>query len=142
MAGFVPNAWAARLLEATAGRTAITAGNVYLGLAYGFTAGVEDPLTATLATVREVAVAGYARVQIPTFSNAATTVPPVRLVAPTAFSFPAFTADMTEEANYAFIADVASGTAGNLRFVFTLQIPVLGRAGEPLNVPASTLIIE
>lgn len=139
MAGFVPNTWAARLLEATAGKTSITAGTVYLGLAMGFT--VEDTLTATLATLREVTTTGYARVACPAF-GAAATVPPIRITEPTAFSFPATTVDMTEEANYAFLTDVATGTAGNLRYIFALEVPVLGRAGEPLNVPASTLIIE
>ena len=139
MAGYITNPWAARLLEATAGKTAITAGTVYLGLAHGFL--VDDPLTSTLATLREVTTAGYARVSVPAFS-AASTVAPIRIIEPTAFSFPATTVDMTEEANYAFLTDVASGTAGTLRYIFALEVPVLGRAGEPLNVPASTLIIE
>lgn len=138
MAGFVPNGWAARLLEATAGKTAITAGTVYLGLAWTMP---DDPLTATLSTISEVNTAGYARIAVPAF-GAATTVAPVKITTPTAFSFAALTADMALEAPYAFLADVVSGTAGNLRYVFQLEIPILGKAGEPLTVPASTLIIE
>lgn len=138
MAGFVPNEWAARLLEATAGRTAVAAGTVYLGLAHSLP---DDPLTSTLANITEVTTAGYARVAVPAFS-AATTTPPVRTTTPTAFSFAAFTADMPYEANFAFLTDAASGTAGTLRYIFQLEVPVLGRTGEPLNIPASTLILE
>lgn len=138
MAGFVPNAWAARLLEATAGKTAITTTTAYLGLA---TAVPDDPLTATLATITEVTTAGYARIAIPAFGSA-TTVPPVKITTPTAFSFAAFSADQVLEANYAFLADVVSGTAGTLRYVFQLEVPVLGKTGVPLSIPASTLIIE
>lgn len=138
MAGFVPNAWAARLLEATVGRTAIATSTTYLGLA---TALPDDPLTATLATITEVNTAGYARIAVPAFSAASTTAP-VKVTTPTAFSFAAFTADQTVEANYAFLCDVLSGTAGNIRYVFQLEVPVLGRTGVPINVPASTLIIE
>lgn len=139
MAGYITNQWAARLLEATAGKTAITAGTVYLGLA---TAVPEDPLEATLSTITEVDTGiGYARMSIPAF-NASSTVPPLRITTPTAFSFTAFTADQPIPAPYAFITDASSGTAGTLRYLFLLPIPVLGVAGEPLNIPASTLIIE
>ena len=143
MAGFVPNEWAARLLEATAGKTAITTSAVYLGLAVNIPT---DPLTATLDTIEEVVEVvdtgiGYSRVAVPAF-NAATGTAPVKITTPTEFSFTAFTADQTVEANYAFLTDAASGTAGTLRYVFELEVPVLGRAGQPLNIPASTLIIE
>ena len=138
MAGFVPNAWAARLLEATAGKTAITASTLYLGLA---TAMPNDPLTATLANLTEVTTAGYARKQIPAFGSASTTAP-IKITTPTAFSFNAFTEDQATPANWAFLTDAASGTVGTLRYIFQLEVPVLGRNGEPLNIPASTLIIE
>jgi hypothetical protein len=138
MAGYVTNPWAARLLEATAGKTAITTGTVYLGLALTIP---DDPLTATLANITEVTTAGYARIAIPAFS-AATTTAPIKITTPTAFSFAAFTADQATEANWAFLADVLSGTAGILRYLFQLEVPVLGRTGEPLNIPASTLILE
>jgi hypothetical protein len=138
MAGFVPNAWAARLLEALAGKTAIATGNVYLGLA---TAVPDDPLTATLSNITEVAVGGYARKQVPAF-DAATTVAPIKITTPTAFAFDALTADMVDPALYAFLTDAAAGTAGTLRYLFQLEVPVLGRNGEPLTIPASTLIIE
>src|SRR5690349_17739770 len=114
MAGFVPYAWQARLLEATAGKTAIATGTVYLGLAFSVP---EDPLSSTLSTISEVNTAGYARIAVPAWS-AATLVPPVRETTPTAFSFAAFTADQAQEANWAFLADVISGTAGNLRYLF------------------------
>ena len=101
----------------------------------------DDPLTATLSTISEVATAGYARIAVPAWA-AASTVAPVRETTPTQFQFAALTADMTVEANYAFLADVLSGTAGNLRYVFQLETPILGKTGEPLVVPANTLIIE
>jgi hypothetical protein len=138
MAGLVPNAWAARLLEATAGRTAITTGTVYLGLALSVP---DDPLTSILSNISEVTTTGYARKAIPAFS-AATTTAPVKITTPTAFSFDAFTVDQDLPAYWAFLTDAASGTAGTLRYLFNLEVPVLGRAGEPLNIPASTLVIE
>ena len=139
MAGFITNEWAARLLEATVGRTAITTTTAYLGLA---TAVPEDPLEATLATITEVPTSiGYARKSIPAF-NAASVTPPLRITTPTAFSFTAFTLDQPIPATYAFLTDVASGTAGLLRYLYLLPIPVQGVAGEPLNIPASTLVIE
>jgi hypothetical protein len=144
MAGFVTNQWAARLLEATAGKTAVSAGTVYLGLAWSVN---EDPLTTTLQSLvtdgKEITTAGYARKAIPAFGSATTTAP-VKITTPTAFSFNAFTADQVGEAWWAFLCDASSGAAAGttLRYLFRLETPVLGRAGEPLNIPASTLIIE
>ena len=138
MAGYVPNPWLARLQEALVGRTAITTATVYLGLA---TAVPDDPYSATLATITEVSTAGYARKVVPAFS-AATLVDPVQITTPTAFTFNALTADMAVPANYAFLTDAASGTVGGLRYIFELTEPILGRTGEPISVPANTLIIE
>ena len=138
MAGYVPNEFRALLLEALAGRTAIGTATVYLGLA---TSIPDDPQTSTLATITEVAVAGYARVAIPAFS-AASTVSPVQITTATTFSFPNITADMDVPANYAFITAAANGTASPIRYIFELPTPVLARAGEPIRVPASSLIIE
>lgn len=139
MAGYVPNEWVARLLEATVGRTATSAGTVYLGLALTLP---EDPLTATLATIQEVTTTGYARKAVPAFDAAVLGVTGMQVTTPTAFSFNALTADMEIPANYAFLTDAAAGTAGTIRYIFELAEPVLGKAGEPINIPASTLIIE
>lgn len=138
MAGYVPNAWRAVLLEAAVGKTAISTATVYLGLA---TAVPDDPQTATLTNITEVTTAGYARKAIPAFGSA-TTVSPVQIAVPTTFSFTALTADMTVPANYAFITAASSGTASPIRYIFELPEPVLGRTGEPINVPANSLIIE
>lgn len=138
MAGFVPNAWAARLVEATAGKTAITTASMYLGLASAIP---EDPLTATLANITEITGGGYARKVIPAFDSATTTAP-VKITTPTAFSFTAPTSDWTQAALYAFLTDAASGTAGTLRYLFELQLPVQGLTGQPISIPASTLVIE
>ena len=137
MAGYIPNAWVARLLEATAGKTAITTATVYLGLA---TAVPDDPLTSTLANITEVTTAGYARKVIPAFNSATTN--PNQITTPTAFSFNALTADMTIPANYAFLCDVASGTAGIIRYIWETGEPLLGITGEPINIAANSLIIE
>lgn len=138
MAGFVPNEFRAVLLEATAGKTTVTLGTVYLGLATALPA---DPQTTSLATLTEVTTSGYARKAIPAF-NAASVVAPVQIVEPTAFSFNALTADMTVPALYAFITPASSGTASLVRYVFELPAPLQGRNGEALTVPANTLIIE
>lgn len=132
MAGYMTNAERARTLDAR------FAGTLYLGLATGLT---DDPATTTLANLVEVTTAGYARKQIPAFDPASTTAP-VQKVVPTAFAFNALTADMTVPANYAFITTAASGTVGEIRYIFELVAPLLGRAGEPINIPANALIIE
>ena len=138
MAGFVPNTWVARLLEATAGKTAITADTVYAGLASALP---EDPYTVTLANLTEIVYTPYARVAVPAF-GAATTVSPLYITTPTQFTFATPTADMAVPATFLFLADAASGTVGNVRYVWPLAEPVQQRAGEPIIVPASTLIIE
>lgn len=137
MAGYVPNEYRAVLLEALAGRTATTAVTVFLGLA---TAIPDDPLTSTLANITEVTTAGYVRKSIPAFSAAVVTPPSI--TTPTAFNFVALTADMLIPANFAFITAASSGTASPIRYIFELPTPVLGRTGEPINIPASQLIIE
>lgn len=138
MAGYVPNAFRALLLEALAGRTTMSSATVYLGLA---TAIPEDPLTATLTNITEVTTTGYARKAIPAF-NAASTTPPIQITTPTAFSFTAFTADMATPAYYAFVTAAASGTASPIRYIFELPSPVLAVSGVPVNIPANALIIE
>lgn len=138
MAGIITKTWAGRLLEATAGRTAISAGTVYLGLAIAVP---DDPSTATLSNITEVTTAGYARKAIPAFNAADITARPV-ITTPTLFSFNNLTADMTQGAPYAFLTDVASGTAGILRYIWLLPAPVLGVTGVPITVPASALTIE
>lgn len=138
MAGFVPNQWKARLLEATMGKTPILAGTLYLGLAVRVP---EDPAITTLANLTEVATAGYGRVAVPPAADARLTAP-VQITVPSAFAFPSLTADMNQAATYAFLSDAANGTDGNIRYLWQLATPLLGKAGEPLSVPANTLIIE
>lgn len=142
MAGYVPYAWRAVLLEAMAGKTGIATGSLYFGLA---TAVPDNPYTATLSNITEVVTAGYARKLLPAFGSA-TTVSPVQLTTPTAFAFNALTADMAIPANFGFLtpisSGVGSGAAGDLRYIFELAEPVLGRNGEALQVAANTLIIE
>jgi hypothetical protein len=138
MAGFVPNEYRAVLLEAIAGKTTITLGTVYLGLALSLPV---DPSTTTLATLVEVTTAGYARKSIPAFPSAST-VAPIQIVQTTAFSFNALTADMTLPAMFAFLTDASSGTAGKVRYVWELPESQQGKSGEALTVPASALVIE
>jgi hypothetical protein len=138
MAGFAPNQWRARLLEATARKTAITVVPVYLGLA---TAMPTDPSTATLATLTEVTTAGYARKVVPAF-NSASLVAPIQIVEPTAFSFNVLTADMTVPALFGFLTDAATGTAGLLQYVWELSEPLQARSGDAPSVPANLLILE
>lgn len=137
MAGYIPNLYRATLLEVLAGRTAASTATVYLGLA---TSLANDPQTTTLANMVEVTTAGYARKAIPAFSAAGNNPP--QITTPTTFSFNALTADMLLPANWAFITNGSSGTGGDLRYIFDLADAVLGRNGEPINIPASSLIIE
>jgi hypothetical protein len=138
MAGYVPNPFRAQLLEALVGKTALATATLYLGLA---TELPDNPMQATLVDTVEVVTPGYERVAIPAF-GAATTESPVQITTPTAFTFGALDEDMLAPANYAFITDAATGTVGVIRYIFELPVPILARAGEPINVPASSLIIE
>jgi hypothetical protein len=138
MAGYIPNAYRAVLLEALAGRTATSTATLYLGLATNVP---DNPLESTLANIAEVTTAGYARKSIPAFA-AASTVSPVQITVPTEFQFAAFTADQAEPANYAFITAAATGTGSPIRYIFQLTEPVRGLTGVPIVIPASTLIIE
>ena len=138
MAGYMPNPWVGRMLEALVGKTAVSTGTVYLGLAWTVP---DDPLTSTLANIGEVNTAGYARKAIPAFGTAVTSPIPA-ITTPTAFTFTAFTADMAAPAPYAFLTDAATGTAGTLRYLWELPSPIQVVANVPVNVPASTLIIE
>lgn len=139
MAGFTPKAWVARLLEATAGRTAISTSTVYLGLALSVP---DTPEDATLANIGEVTTAGYARKAVPAFSAATTTGTYPSITTPTQFQFDAFTADMALAAPYAFLCDAAAGTSGAIRHVWELPQAIKAVAGVPVTIPASTLIIE
>lgn len=144
MAGFVPNEFRAALLNALAGRVGIAAtedvdgSGLYLGLAHTVP---DDPNTTTLSNLTEVATAGYARVEVPFFDPSSTSAP-VRITTPTRFEFPELGADMAEGANYAFLTDAATGTAGVVRYVWPLASPLYGRFGEPLVIPANTLVVE
>lgn len=139
MAGYVPKGWIARLLEGTVGRTAISTGSVYVGLALTVP---DNPADATLANIGEVTTTGYARKIIPAFNAAVTTGTNPTITTPTQFQFDAFTADMTQVAPYAFLCDVLSGTAGNIRYVWEVPGGIKAVAGVPVVIPASTLIIE
>ena len=138
MAGYIPNIWRAKLAEALSGRTAIATATLYLGLAIDLP---EGPADSTLAGMDEVTTAGYARKQVPAF-DAASVVPPIQEAVGTAFAFNPLSADMVVPASYAFLTTAASGTAGDVRYIFELAEPLLGKSGEPINVPAGTLIIE
>lgn len=141
MAGYVPNEYRAVLLEALVGRTTITLGTTYLGLAFSLPA---DPLASTLATITEVNTAGYARKATNAGGAwpAASVVAPIQIVQTNAFTFVALSADMAQPAYFAFLTDASSGTAGKIRYIFELADPVQGRNGEAISVPARALIIE
>jgi hypothetical protein len=127
MAGFVPNEYLAILKEALLGKTTITSGSVYLGLARSLPA---DPTTAALANIQEVVTAGYARKLIPT-ANPSTVLSPSQIVVPTAFSFNALSADMVDAAFYAFVTDSSSGNGSNISAP-TLNAPSTATTGGAL----------
>jgi hypothetical protein len=69
-------------------------------------------------------------------------VSPIQITTPTFFQFTAFTADQTVPILYAFLTAAASGTGSNIRYLFPLADRLLPAAGRPIEIPASTLIIE
>ncbi len=140
MAGYIPNAWRATLLEVTAGKTAVSTATLYLGLA---TAIPEDPLSSTLSNITEVTTAGYARKQIPAFGAATTSSSgTVQITTPTQFQFDNFTADQVAPILYAFITSAASGTGAPIRYLLPLADALRPAANRPIEIPASTLILE
>lgn len=138
MAGFVPNVWRATLLDVNSGRATVNSSSLYLGLIISIP---DDPYTATLDTIIEPTTAGYVRVAIPTF-DAATTVAPIQSVVSSDFQFGALTEDMVDPVNYAFMTNALAGTSGQLRYIWELATPILGKAGQPIIIPANTLILE
>lgn len=138
MAGFVPDAFRAVLLEGLAGRTAIPTAPLYLGLA---TALPDVVLSSTLANISEVTTAGYARIATSVF-NPATTVSPIQIWNTSVFNFASLTADMAVPAPWAFLTTAATGTAAPIRYVFQLAEAVWAAASDPIRVPAAALIIE
>lgn len=138
MAGFVPNQFLGKVLEAIAGRTSISSTTVYLGLAVSLP---EDPATVTLANLIEVTTAGYARKSVPVF-DPASAVAPIQTLVSSDFAFNALSEDMVDYAYYAFLTDAPSGTSGFLHYVWELPTPIQGRSGEAIKVPSNQLIIE
>jgi hypothetical protein len=52
------------------------------------------------------------------------------------------TVDMAAEADYAFLTDVASGTAGSILYAWTLLESVQAKASKPIFIAAGALGIQ
>lgn len=113
--------------------------SVYVGLATS----VPETNNKTLDNITEVSTAGYERVEV--YWDAATVdnidSGPVQVYNSVDTDFPAMSEDMAP-ASYAFLTDAASGTSGDILYVWELAEPISALAGKPIRIPAHGLVIE
>lgn len=128
--------WAGKALDFLTGRAvAYTAPrNVYLAL---LIAEPGDP--ADLTTLAEVATPGYARQQV---VWTAPTGAPMTTQSNALLFYGPFTSDMTDSATHAALVTSASGTAGDVIFVWPIADPLLAVTNESLQIAAGALTLN
>ncbi len=128
--------WAGKALDFLTGRAvAYTAPrNTYLAL---LIADPGDP--ADLTTLAEVSTPGYARQQV---VWTAPTGSPVTTQNNALLFYGPFTADMTDAAVFAALVTSASGTAGDVLYVWPIASPLLAVTNESLQVAAGALTLN
>lgn len=129
--------WAGNALDLLTGRAAALPAprNTYLALLSGNPGDVEW----TLATMPEITTAGYARQQV------VWTVPagaPLVTANNALLFFGPFTADMSSAVNYGALVSAASGTTGDLIFLWPLSTPQLAVTSESLQLAAGVLTLN
>ncbi|MFE9525244.1 hypothetical protein [Streptomyces sp. NPDC006631] len=139
MAGTNPF-WAAAALDFLTGRAvAYTAPrSTYLAL---LTADPtpEDGSAASMTTMSEITTAGYARQQVTWTAPAGVT----KVTANNALLFYGpFTADMTDAASFAALVTTASGTAGQIIYVWPIDGPLQAATNESLQIAAGSLTLN
>lgn len=132
MAGLLPASEKARLLNE------LTSGTLYLGLAESVT-NLTNP---SLVNVNEISTDGYTRELVDWNDAVVSDTGVVRITNDGDVEFGPFVVDMTSDARYAFLATVATGTAGSLRYVWELADPIRARAQKTVRVPDAALSIE
>jgi hypothetical protein len=137
MPGTTTNASKAMLLDYVTGRALVYSATrtTYLGLAFVFPIGVEP----TLLNISEVNTPGYARVAV---TWGAPSADPVITKNSTDLQIGPVSADMAAEADYAFLTDVSSGTAGAILYVWTLLESVQAKASKPIFIATGALGIQ
>jgi hypothetical protein len=99
----------------------------------------EDGSAVNMATLPEITTAGYARQQV------AWTVPsgsPMVTKNTSLLFFGPFTADMVDAASFAALVSTASGTSGDLVYVWPIDAPLQAVTNESLQVTAGSLTLN
>jgi hypothetical protein len=135
MAG-ATSVWAGKALDFLTGRAvAYTAPrNTYLAL---LIADPGDP--ADLTTLAEVTTPGYARQQV---VWTAPTGDPMTTQNNGLLFYGPFTADMTDAAQFAALVTSASGTSGDVLFVWPIASALLAVTNESLQIAAGALTLN
>ncbi|MDX3260690.1 hypothetical protein PV336_15835 [Streptomyces sp. MI02-2A] len=135
MAG-TPSKWAANALDFLTGRAvAYTAPrSTYLAL---LIADPDDPTD--LTSLAEVSTLGYARQQVVWTAPAGE---PVTTQNNALLFFGPFLSDMTDAASHAALVTSASGTTGDVLFVWPLADALLAVTNESLQVAAGALTLN
>lgn len=129
--------WAAKALDFLTGRAvAITAPRTtYLALLIA-DPGADIP---DLTTLPEISTPGYARQQV---VWTAPTGDPVTTQNNALLFYGPFTADMTDAATHAALVSTASGTTGDVIYVWPIADPLLAVTNESLQIAAGSLTLN
>jgi hypothetical protein len=138
MAGTVPT-WAGNALDFLTGRAvAYTAPrNTYLALLIADPGGDTD--TIDMTTLPEITTAGYARQQVVWTAPSGS---PMTTANNALLFYGPFTADMVDAAQYAALVTTASGTTGDVIYVWPIDDPLQAATNESLQIAAGALTLN
>lgn len=137
-----------------AGTTATYAGNTLdflTGRAVAYTAPrttylallIADPTgdtgTADMTTLPEISTPGYARQQVVWTAPSGS---PLTTANNALLFFGPFTADMVDAASFAALVTTASGTSGDVVYVWPIDDPLLAATNESLQIAAGALTLN
>jgi hypothetical protein len=131
--------WAGNALDFLTGRAvAITAPRTtYLALLTADPTGDTDDLDMT--TLPEISTPGYARQQV---TWTAPDGSPMTTANNSLLFFGPFTADMTDPAQFAALVTTASGTTGDVIYVWPIDSPLQAATNESLQIAAGALTLN
>jgi hypothetical protein len=138
MAGSTPT-WAGNALDFLTGRAvAYTAPrSTYLALLIADPVGEDGSVDMT--TLPEVSTPGYARQQVVWTAPAGS---PVTTANNALLFYGPFTSDMTDAAVFAALVTSASGTTGDVIYVWPIDSPLLAVTNESLQIAAGALTLN
>lgn len=139
MAGTTPT-WAKNALDFLTGRAVAytTPRTTYLALLSADPT-PEDGSAINMSALPEITTAGYARQQV---TWTAPSGNPATTKNNTLLFFGPFTADMTDAATHAALVSTASGTTGDVIYVWPIADPLLAVTNESLQIAAGSLTLN